>query len=148
MAAATGAAHASTPRDGGSTSTTVPPHAFADALRTGDLKALDATLAPNIRFYTPVLATPVVGRERASRLLAVLVATFQDRHITARIHSRRHYALAFDAHIGTQPIEIFDLITFDRTGHIVKFVSHGRPLAGVQALGAAVAPHLAEILGG
>jgi hypothetical protein len=119
---------------------------FADALRKHDTPAAQAAFAANARFYTPVLADPFVGHKRVSRLVAVLLDTFDGVHITAELRSPNQFALAFDAHIGTQPIHIFDLITFDGTGHIVTFVSHGRPLAGVEALGAAVGPHIADIL--
>jgi hypothetical protein len=79
------------------------------------------------------------------RLVGVLLHTFEGINIVSELDSGNQFGLAFDAHIGTQEIHIFDLITFDSAGRIITFVSHGRPLPGVQALGAAVAPHLAEI---
>lgn len=128
------------------TSTTIPARAFADALAAGNLQAADATFAENARFYTPVLPDPVSGKSHVIRLVAVLLKTFQGIHITADLQSGDHFALAFDAHIGTEPIHIFDLITFDRTGHIVTFASHGRPYSGIRALALAVGPHIGDIL--
>jgi hypothetical protein len=147
LTAACGAAQASTSRTVDSKSTKIAPEAFADALRKGDVRAAQATFAQNAKFYTPVLPDPFVGYGPVSRLVAVLLQTFQGVHIVQELRAPGHFGLAFDAHIGTQEIHIFDLITFDRTGHIVTFVSHGRPLAGVQALGRAVGPHIAEING-
>lgn len=136
--ATTVAPHSDTP-------TTVSAHAFADALRRGDAGALSDVFAENARFFTPVLPDPIVGRTHVLRLVAVLFRTFQDAHITAELQSPSQFGLAFDAHIGAQPIHIFDLITFDTSGRIVTFVSHGRPFAGIRALALAVAPHLAAI---
>jgi hypothetical protein len=144
VAAGPGTALASAP--GSAPAKKLAPTAFADALRKGDVKAAQGAFAKNSTFLTPVLAQPITGYAHVSRLVAVLLQTFQGVHIVAELRSPGHFALAFDAHIGTQEIHIFDLITFDRTNHIVRFVSHGRPLPGVQALGRAVAPHLAEIL--
>jgi SnoaL-like domain len=127
------------------TSTTLPPRAFADAVRARDLNALTATFADDVQLYSPVLADPFVGRDRVSRLFAVLVATFQDIDIPHELVSEGHFVFSFHARVGTEPIEIVDLLDFDETGHIKTFTATARPLAGIQALAAAVSPHLAEI---
>jgi SnoaL-like domain len=124
---------------------TLPPQAFADAVRAGDLDALKATFADDIRLYSPVLTEPFIGRDRVDRLFDVLIETFRDIHITHELRARGQYALSFTARVGSEPIRIVDLLEFDESGHIKTFTVTGRPLAGVQALGAAVAPHLAEI---
>jgi hypothetical protein len=126
---------------------TVPHRAFADALQAGNLEAIDPLFASDAQFFTPVLTDPIVGHDRVVRLVGVLLNTFQDIHVTAEIDSTDQFALAFDAHIGSQPIHIYDLLTFDSSGLIITFASHGGPLAGVQALGASVGPHLAQING-
>lgn len=53
--------------------------------------------------------------------------------------------LAFTAGVGGQSIQMVDLLSFDDDGRIETFVVTARPLAGIRALGAAVAPHLDEI---
>jgi hypothetical protein len=147
IASACSSGHSSSAPSTASSTATVPHRAFADALQAGNLAAIDPLFASDAEFFTPVLTDPIAGHDHVLRLVGVLLNTFQDIHITAELDSNDNFALAFDAHIGPQPIHIFDLITFDETGHIVTFASHGRPLAGVQALGAAVGPHLGEING-
>ncbi len=127
------------------TPTTLAPRAFADAVRARDLDALTATFADDIQLYSPVLAGPFVGRARVSRLFGVLVTTFQAIHITHEFTADRRFALSFRTRVGSEPIQIVDLLDFDETGHIKTFTVTARPLAGVQALAAAVSPHLAEI---
>lgn len=127
------------------TPTTLAPRAFADAVRARDLDALTATFADDIQLFSPVLAEPFVGRARVSRLFGVLVTTFQAIHITHEFTADRRFALSFRTRVGTEPIQIVDLLDFDETGHIKTFTVMARPLAGLQALAAAVSPHLAEI---
>jgi hypothetical protein len=128
-----------------STATTLAPDAFADAVRAGDLEAMQAAFADDIELYSPVLSDPFVGRDRVERLFAVLVATFADIEVTDEISSPDRFVLAFTARVDEEPIQVVDLLSFDDEGRIATFVVAARPLAGIQALGAAVAPHLAEI---
>jgi hypothetical protein len=128
-----------------STTTTLAPDAFADAVRAGDLEAMQASFADDIELYSPVLSDPFVGRDRVERLFAVLVDTFEHIEITDEISSPEHFVLAFTARVDEEPIQVVDLLSFDDEGTIATLVVTARPLAGIQALGAAVAPHLAEI---
>jgi hypothetical protein len=132
---------------GSSSSTTGLSHrAFADALASGDKAAMNDIFAPDAQFFTPVLAQPIVGHDHVVKLVAVLIDTFQERHVVAELDTPDRFGLAFDAHVGDQEIHIFDLLSFNASGQVTVFVSHGRPLAGVQALSNAVAPHIPEIL--
>ena len=136
------------PQDAGPaepTTTTMAPNTFADAVRTGDLEAIQAAFADNIELYSPVLPDPFVGRDRVERLFAVLVDTFEDIEITDEISSPDRFMLAFTARVDGEPIQVVDLLSFDDDGRIDTFVVTARPLAGIQALGTAVAPHLGEI---
>lgn len=128
-----------------STVTTLAPDAFADAVRAGDLGAMQTAFADDIELYSPVLSDPFVGRGRVERLFAVLVDTFEDIEVTDEISSPDGFVLAFTARVEGEPIHVVDLLSFDDEGRIATFVVTARPLAGIQALGAAVAPHLAEI---
>jgi len=121
------------------------PKTFADAVRAGDLEAMQAVFADDIELYSPVLADPFIGRDRVERLFAVLVDTFEDIEVTDEISSSDRFVLAFTARVEGEPIQVVDLLSFDDEGRIATFVVTARPLAGIQALGAAVAPHLAEI---
>jgi SnoaL-like domain len=128
-----------------SSATTMAPKTFADAVRAGDLEAMQAAFADEIELYSPVLSDPFVGRDRVVRLFAVLVDTFEDIEVTDEVSSPDRFVLAFTARVEGEPIQVVDLLSFDDEGRIATFVVTARPLAGIQALGAAVAPHLAEI---
>lgn len=127
------------------TTTTLAPQAFADAVRSQDLDALTATFAADIELFSPVLPDPFVGKDRVTRLFKVLVETFEDIDITHELAENGHYVLSFDARVGSEPIKIVDLLDFDAAGRIKTFTVTARPLAGIEALAVAVAPHLAEI---
>ena len=125
----------------------IPPTAFPDAVRAGDADAIADTFADDIEFFSPVLAEPFVGKDVVSRLFAVLVDTLEDPQIIEEIHTPGTLVLYFRSAVDGEPIEIVDLIKFDETGRIATFTATSRLTAGTEALGAAVAPHLAEILG-
>ena len=125
----------------------LPPTAFRDAVAANDLDALLATLADDIELYSPVLKEPFVGYDRVSRLFGVLIDVFEDIEITDDYQAEGRYALSFTARVGTEDIRIVDLLRFNEEGKITEFIVTARPLAGIQALAAAVAPHLPEING-
>lgn len=126
---------------------TLPPTAFRDAVEARDLDAIIATFADDIRLYSPVLPDPFVGRERVARLFGVLIKVFEDIRIGDEFDAEGRYVLTFDARIGTEEVFVADLLRFDETGRIAEFVVTMRPLPGILALAAAVAPHLPEING-
>jgi ketosteroid isomerase-like protein len=125
----------------------LPPTAFRDAVEARDLDALVATFADDIRLYSPVLPDPFVGRERVARLFAVLIDVFQDIRISDEFQAQGVYVLAFDARVDGEEVFVVDLLRFDDTGKIAEFVVTMRPLPGIHALAAAVAPHLPDING-
>lgn len=132
---------------GSSASADQPPYAaFRDAVNTRDIDAIEALLADDIVFYTPVLADPIVGKEHVARLFRVLDEVFDEIRFVDEFAGRDRAALVFAARIDDQAVEGVDLPGFDASGHIATFRVMVRPLAGMQALAAAVGPHLPEIL--
>ncbi len=127
------------------TPTTLAPGAFADAVRARDLEAIRATLAEDIELYGPVFAEPFVGRAQVGGLFGVLLEAFDGVEITDEVASGGRFVLRFRAEVGGEPIEVVDLLSFDDDGRIETFTVTARPLAGIQALAAAVGPHLPEL---
>ena len=119
--------------------------AYERAVRTEDVDGITALFARDIVLASPVLSDPFVGRPRVTRLFGVLGQTFRHIHVTGSYARRDRFVLTFAARVGAAHIEIVDLLRFDHAGRIVRFTVAARPLAGIQALAAAVAPHLAEI---
>jgi hypothetical protein len=135
----------SDPGEPAPTATTMAPRAFADAVRAGDLQAIQATFADDIELYSPVMAEPFVGRDRVERLFTVLVDTFEDIEVLDEAESSSRFILFFDARVNGEPLQVVDLLSFDQHGKIETLVVTTRPMAGTQALAEAVAPHLAAI---
>ena len=124
-----------------------PQAAFRDAVHARDIDGIIATLAEDIVFWTPVLDEPIEGKERVARLFHVLNEVFDEIHFVEEFsNDDRAAALIFAARIDEQPVEGVDLLHFDAQGHIAMFKVTVRPLAGMQALAAAVGPRLGEIL--
>jgi hypothetical protein len=76
----------------------------------------------------------------------VLDEVFDEIRFVDEFGSRERAALVFAARVDQQPVEGVDLLAFDASGRIATFRVMVRPLAGMQALAAAVGPRLAEIL--
>jgi len=93
-----------------------------------------------------VLDDPIVGKTRVARLFRVLDEVFDEIRFVDEFAAGERAALVFAARIDAQPVEGVDLIAFDASGHIATFRVMVRPLAGMQALAAAVGPRLGEIL--
>jgi ketosteroid isomerase-like protein len=131
---------------GGETSTSGWRGDFANGVRTGDLRAIQATLADDVELFSPVLDEPFVGRDQVGRLFGVLLDTFEGIEILDEAESPDRFVLFFEAHVGGKPIQIVDILTFSEEGLVDRFVVTARPLESVQALAAAMAPRLGEIL--
>lgn len=132
------------------TTTTLSPSAFADALRIRDLNALVATFAEDIELYSPLLAEPLVGRDRVTRVFSILLTdVYDDLEIVDELEDPGSYVVSYDAVIaapeGNQSIHLVDVLMFDDQGRVETLTVTGRPLAGTQALASALAPYLAEI---
>lgn len=71
----------------------------------------------------------------------------QDITITDEFSEPGRSALRFDARVAGVPIEFVEVLRFDSAGSIRTITVAARPISGIEALAAAVAPHLAEIRG-
>jgi hypothetical protein len=120
---------------------------FRDAVAAGDADAIAATLAPDVRLHTPTRWRPIEGRDRARALFGILVDLFEDFGYThvfaaapldADTGIASTHALAFRCRVGDETIEGIDLIDVDHDDQIAVFKVYVRPLAGLQALAAAV----------
>lgn len=142
--AATTSTTATTPAgtDGGAPT----PHAFLDAVRAVDRDPIVASLAEDVELHSPVLEQPFRGRTKVGRLFGILVESFHDVEIVDRIDAGDRQVIAFRATIDDTPIEVVDRVRFDDEGKVVEVVVSTRFIEGTEALAAAVAPHLDELL--
>lgn len=115
--------------------------AFARAVRNHDLDAIGHLFAEDAELHSPVAAEPIVGAENVALVFALLKDILQDIVVTTEIDTEDTFVFGFDARIADEPIRILDLLRFDEDGRIRTFVVHSRPLAGTNALAAAICPH-------
>ncbi len=112
--------------------------AFRRAVEASDLAAIEATLAPDIVFHTPIKFRPFEGREMVMALFGVLLETLTDFRYTDELAGHGTAALVFSAKVGDREIEGLDLLRFGADGLIDDFTVMVRPLTAAQALAEAV----------
>jgi hypothetical protein len=107
-------------------------------------------LAENIVFRSPVVVTPIPGREAAMLILTTVVQIFEDfRYHREFAAGPADVGLEFSAHIGQWQLKGIDLIHFNEAGEMAEFEVMVRPIKALQALGeemgARIGPQLTKI---
>ncbi|GAB7102156.1 nuclear transport factor 2 family protein [Streptomyces phaeofaciens JCM 4814] len=115
--------------------------AFREAVEAGDLDAVEALLAENVVFTSPVVFKPYPGRAITAAILRAVSQVFEDfrydRELTGGENGRDH-ALVFTARVGGRELSGCDFIHVDEDGLIDELTVMVRPLSGAQALAAAM----------
>ena len=119
---------------------------FRAAAEGGDHEALLATLAPDVRFFTPVYHSPMEDREVISTLLQVLLETFEDFHYTDELVGDDAHALVFRTTVGDYQLQGVDLLRPGDDGLFDEFTVLIRPLEGLDHLAQVVGAQMAERL--
>ncbi|MCY1455504.1 hypothetical protein D9M71_726420 [compost metagenome] len=106
-------------------------------IRTGDLQALPALLAPDAVFRSPMAHTPYPGAPVVSMILNTVFNVFEDFTYHRELASADglNVVLEFSARVGEKELKGIDMIRFNEQGKIVDFEVMVRPLSGLQALG-------------
>lgn len=126
---------------------------FRQAVERRDLDAMADALAPGVIMRSPLTWPGVEGRDRVRMMFGVLEQLFEDfeyTHVlegspatpTAGIVSS--HVLAFRCRVGEETIEGVDLLDLDDNDEIAVFTVFIRPMAGLQALGDAIAALMAR----
>ena len=113
-----------------------PIHTWHRLVKTRELKALDALLAPDAVFHSPVVHTPQRGRELATRYLAAAFRVFF--HPTFRyvreIVGPSDAMLEFQTEIDGVLVNGVDIIRWNDAGQIVDFKVMLRPLKAINVI--------------
>jgi hypothetical protein len=121
---------------------------FRDAVEARDLERVRASLAPDVRFYSPIPAEPFVGRDEVASILAIPAAVFgfhdTFRYTRTLVGSDNWYAIAFEAQLADGLLEGVDLLQLDDDGLVVELRVFMRPLAQIEAFAAAAYELLAQ----
>jgi hypothetical protein len=114
--------------------------AFREAVEAGDLEAVEALLAQDVVFTSPVVFKPYAGKAITAAILRGVVRVFEDFRYVREINDSqgRDSALVFTARVGDREITGCDFLHVNEDGLIDEFMVMVRPLSGAQALAEAM----------
>lgn len=108
---------------------------FRHAIETRDMDAVDALLAENVVFRSPVAFSPYPGKAITSAILRAVAEVFEDFVYVREIADPEGgHALIFEAKVDGLAITGCDFLTYDADGKIVDFMVMVRPLRAAEAL--------------
>ena len=118
-------------------------HPFRKAVEEHDEAAIQALLAEDVVFTSPVAFKPYVGKPMTAALLRGVLRVFEDFRYVREIHdgNGRDHALVFETGISGAPgvkITGCDFLHFNDDGLIDHFMVMVRPLSGAKALSEAM----------
>lgn len=120
--------------------------AFKAAVESWDRAAMEAVLADDVSFRSPVVYKPYEGRDDVLAVLDAVSRVFEDFRYIDRVEGERSAALVFRARVGDRELEGLDHLVYDDDGKVSELRVMVRPMSGVQALAEAMQRQL-EALG-
>lgn len=122
-------------------------HAFREAVEARDEAAMEALLAEDVVFTSPVAFKPYPGKAITAAILRGVMRVFVDfRYIReiADVNGRDH-ALVFEATVADKTITGCDFLHINEEGLIDNFMVMVRPLSGATALAEAMGAQFERI---
>ncbi|MFF1440000.1 nuclear transport factor 2 family protein [Streptomyces sp. NPDC058295] len=122
--------------------------AFREAVEAGDLDAVEALLAEDVVFTSPVVFKPYPGKAITASILRGVTRVFEDFRYERELDGGdgRDHALVFRARVGGRELTGCDFIHLNEEGLIDELTVMVRPLSGAQALAAAMGAQFDQIL--
>jgi hypothetical protein len=118
------------------------------AFEARDVAGVAEALAPDVVLHSPVTGSVrFVGREEVADLLSIVRELLEGLEYLAEFGDGDRHALVFRASVNGQELEGTDVLELDERGLVRDFRVFMRPLPGVAALTAALAPRLARRTG-
>lgn len=115
-------------------------HPFRTAIEERDEAAIQAMLADDVVFTSPVAFKPYVGKPITAAILRGVLRIFEDFHYLREIHDSngRDHALVFETTVSGKKVNGCDFLHFNDEGLIDDFTVMVRPLSGATALSEAM----------
>ncbi|WP_328410122.1 nuclear transport factor 2 family protein [Nocardia sp. NBC_00403] len=115
-------------------------HPFRKAVEAGDAAAIEALLADNVVFTSPVAFKPYPGRAITAAIIRGVMRVFEDFHYIREITDTNglDHALVFEAKVDGKQLTGCDFIHLDADGKIDDLMVMVRPLSAANALAAAM----------
>ena len=109
-------------------------HKWHDLINNDDLNKLDAILAEDAVFSSPVVFNPMKGKEITKMYLYAAGQSFNmDKFkYTREIHDEMHSVLEFETYIDEISVNGVDMIEWNEDGKIKDFKVMIRPFKAVQ----------------
>lgn len=107
-----------------------------DLVKSRNTKGLDALLADNVVFHSPVVHTPQIGKMVTSQYLAAAFHVFFNEtfQYTREIIGPSDAALEFQVDIDDITVNGVDMLKWDSEGQIVEFKVLIRPLKAINLI--------------
>ncbi|MFD8261734.1 nuclear transport factor 2 family protein [Streptomyces griseoluteus] len=122
-------------------------HPFRAAVENRDTDAVEALLAEDVVFTSPVAFKPYAGKAITAAILRGVLRVFEDFRYVREIANPdgRDHAFVFTASVGGREIQGCDFLHFDEEGRIDDFTVMVRPLSAAQALSEAMGAQFERI---
>ncbi|MFE4455969.1 nuclear transport factor 2 family protein [Nocardia tengchongensis] len=122
-------------------------HPFRKAVEARDAEAIEALLADNVVFTSPVAFKPYPGKAITAAILRGVMRVFEDFAYVKEIGApdAADHALVFETTVAGKRITGCDFLHLDADGKIDEFTVMVRPLSGAQALAEAMAAQFEQI---
>ncbi|MET8778348.1 nuclear transport factor 2 family protein [Nocardia sp. NPDC004654] len=113
-------------------------HPFRAAVEARDEAAIEALLADDVVFTSPVAFKPYPGKAITAAILRAVIRVFEDfRYVREIADADGHdHAFVFEATVDGKQLTGCDFLHFDADGKIDDFMVMVRPLSAAQALAA------------
>lgn len=122
--------------------------AFREAVEARDPGAIEALLAPDVTFTSPVVFKPYAGKAITLAILRNVLEVFEDfRYVREVTDAGGHDSvLFFTTNVAGRQVHGCDILHTNADGLIDDFVVMVRPLSGANALAAAMGARFESIV--
>lgn len=118
---------------------------FREAIDAKNLTAVEAMLAEDVVFRSPVAHSPYPGKAITIAILRSVVEVFENFHYTRELHDGENEAYLFEATVDGLEVTGCDFLVRNEEGLITDFMVMLRPLSAAQALAARMAERYPDI---
>ena len=108
--------------------------AFREAVESGDVAAIAATLHPEVTFRSPVVFQPYEGRDAVMALLSLVARVFEDFRYVDELHGDGTTCLVFRARVGDRELDGIDYLRHGHDGLVTELTVMVRPYSAATAL--------------
>lgn len=113
---------------------------FSEAVLAHDMDRVEALLADDVVFHSPVAFPPYPGKALTAEILRAVSEVFQDfRYVRELGEEGGDQVLVFEASVNGLQLTGCDLLRHDEAGRIVDLEVMVRPLRAAEALARAMA---------